>query len=247
MAVRVGTSGWSYLHWRGVLYPEGLPASRWFGRYAERFSTVEINHTFYRLPAASTFDRWREQAPRGFVYAVKASRYLTHVKRLREARVPLRRFLDGARRLGPALGPILFQLPPREKPDVERLRAFAALLPRDLRFVFEFRNPAWMTPELRELLERRGLGCCLHDMKDFPGPRWSTGPLAYLRLHGQSREAPAGNYPDRALRPWAERMRAESAAGRDVWAYFNNDRGGHAVRNARTFRSLLGRKAPERA
>ena len=247
MGLHVGTSGWSYPHWRGVLYPEGLPTSRWFERYAREFRTVEINATFYRLPPEATFDQWREQAPHGFVYAVKANRFLTHVKKLRDAEAPLRRFLEAALHLGPALGPILFQLPPAWRPDLDRLRAFVALLPKGPRFVFEFRNPDWMTPALREMLERRGLGCCLHDMKDFTGPRWSTGPLTYLRLHGQSREAPMGSYPARSLRPWAERLAAEAAEGREVWAYFNNDRGGHAVRNARTLGNLLDERVPERA
>lgn len=237
--IRVGTSGWVYRHWRGVFYPAELPTARWFAHYASAFRTVEINNTFYRLPPATTFLKWREQAPPGFTYAVKGSRFITHVRKLDRPEEPLDRFLDGARRLGPALGPILFQLPPAWSLDLPRLRAFLGRLPRDLRFVLEFRNPSWLSDEVRALLAETGTAFCMHDMRGFAWPRWVTAPLVYVRFHGRGDGKYGGSYPSKALREWAERLRKLEAEGREVHAYFNNDAEGHAVRNARELIELL--------
>ena len=151
---RIGTSGWVYPHWRGDFYPAGLRQAGWFDHYARHFDTVEINNTFYRLQAESAFDAWREQAPPGFLYAVKANRYITHVRRLIDAGEPLARFLERAQHVGPALGPILYQLPPRWHANLPRLESFIALLPDDLTQVFEFRDPTWFSPAVAELLRR---------------------------------------------------------------------------------------------
>ena len=236
--IRVGTSGWVYKHWRETFYPAGLPGPRWFTHYAKEFETVEINNTFYRLPPPETFRKWAGQAPPGFVYAVKGNRFITHIKKLKDPEEPLRRFLDAARELGPALGPILFQLPPTWHLDLDRLRAFIGHLPRDLRFVFEFRHPSWLHDETRRLLDATGMGYCMHDLRDFPCPGWVTGPLAYVRFHGPGKRKYAGNYPPAALRRWARRL---AGIDRDAYAYFNNDAEGHAIRNARDLIALLSK------
>ena len=235
---RVGTSGWVYPHWRGVFYPPNLPQSRWFDHYARTFDTVEINNTFYRLPATETFERWREQAPPGFTFAVKANRYLTHVRRLKECTEPLARFLERVRRLGTHLGPILYQLPPRWHPDLERLAAFLDLLPEDLVHVFEFRDPRWFTEPVRALLAERSMAFCIFNAPGIECPRWVTAPVVYLRFHG-SAELYAGRYSREKLAAWAEFIRHLLAEGYQVYAYFNNDAYGHAVINAQELRELV--------
>lgn len=235
--VRIGASGWIYAHWRGVFYPRELPGSRWFEHYCGVFDTVEINNTFYRLPAAEVFDAWREQAPAGFLYAVKANRFLTHMKKLKDPVEPLQRMLERMRRLGAHLGPILYQLPPRWRPDPGRLRGFCRELPRGLTHVLEFRDPGWLTEEIYGTLEEHGVALCIHDL--VPGhPRRLTARTAYLRFHGTSGKY-GGRYSRAQLASWAEWMRGAAAAGRDVYAYFNNDLEGHAVRDALALRELL--------
>jgi uncharacterized protein YecE (DUF72 family) len=236
---RIGTSGWAYAHWRDVFYPPDLPQSGWYGHYVRHFQTVEINYSFYRLPSEEAFDRWQEQAPEGFAYALKANRYLTHVKRLKEAAEPLERFLSRARRLGDKLGPTLWQLPPRWRANPARLGTFAALLPTDLTHAFEFRDPRWFVQPVREVLERFNLGFCIFDMPDLPCPIWVTSQVVYLRFHG-SVVTYGGRYGQERLQPWADRIRRWLAEGCTVYACFNNDAFGHAVEDARTLRCLLG-------
>lgn len=238
---RIGTSGWVYPHWRGILYPPGLPQSGWYARYAEAFDTVEINYSFYRLPSEETFDRWREQAPEGFLYAVKASRYITHVKRLKGVEEPLARFLTRARRLGDHLGPILWQLPPNWNADPQRLERFAALLPADLVHAFEFRDPRWFIEPVRRTLERHNLAFCIFDMPGLPCPTWVTGAVVYLRFHGSS-AIYGGWYGPDALRPWATPIRKWLDENYTVYVYFNNDACGYAVRDAQTLQHLIGEK-----
>jgi uncharacterized protein YecE (DUF72 family) len=235
----IGTSGWNYRWWRGVFYPEDLPQRDWHGYYVRHFDTVEINATFYRLPRRDTFERWREAAPNGFVYAVKASRLISHLKRLQDCEEPLARFLEGARTLGGTLGPILYQLPPRFESDAGRLAAFADLLPSDLVHVFEFRDASWFDPQIRSLLERRGLAFCIHDHGQLEVPVWLTGPAAYWRFHGFTR-GPDGNYAESALAAAAKRMREELARGVPIYAYFNNDAHGCAVQDAKRLAEMLG-------
>ncbi len=234
----IGTSGWIYPHWRGVFYPDALPQSQWFSHYAAHFDTVEINNTFYRLPSETAFDRWREQAPAGFRYAIKANRYLTHIRRLKDCVEPLTRFLERARRLGDRLGPILYQLPPGWGADPDRLAAFAALLPRDLLHVFEFRDPRWFVEPVRATLERYHLSFCLFDMPGLSPPLWVTGPIVYIRFHG-STALYAGRYSWEELALWAERIRGFLQAGHEVYVYFNNDAFGHAVINTMELREML--------
>ena len=236
--IRVGTSGWVYPHWRGLFYPADLPQRGWFEFYAAHFDTVEVNNTFYRLPEPLTFERWREQAPSGFLYALKASRFLTHVKRLKDPEQPLQTFLDRAALLGDELGPLLYQLPPNWELNLDRLEAFLALLPPGGCHVLEFRNASWMVEDVYRLMERYGVAHCIHDMQPLQVPLRVTSSTAYVRFHGDAYHG--GGYDRETLAPWARRMLGWQSGGLDVFAYFNNDAGGMAVRNARTLKELLG-------
>ena len=234
---RVGTSGWNYAHWRECFYPKGLPGSKWFGHYATVFDTVEVNNTFYHLPEVATFKHWRQQAPDDFIYAVKASRYITHMKRLIEPREALRLFLQRARRLGRHLGPVLYQLPPSFRPNLERLRAFCRMLPKALTHVIEFRHKEWLAEATFDLLAEYQVCLCLHDI--IPNhPRRVTGKAAYVRFHGVGSKY-GGSYGEDQLAEWAKWMRVTAEGGVPVYAYFNNDGNAYAVYNAQTLRRLL--------
>jgi uncharacterized protein YecE (DUF72 family) len=243
--MRVGCSGWHYKHWAGRVYPPKLPTEQWLPAYTGRFDTVELNNTFYRLPEAGQFDRWREQVPDGFVFAVKASRFLTHFKRLIDPEEPLDRLLSRAAHLGPALGPILYQLPPNWVPPTHRFDAFLRALPkrladggRRLTHVIEFRDPRCYASELLAGLERHGVTLCVHDMAGIKSPRVLVGPSVYVRLHGYGTKY-GGSYPPHALEEWAMWLTDARSTGRDGYVYFNNDRDAHAVRNAETLKNLL--------
>lgn len=237
-AARVGCSGWQYKHWRGDFYPLEVPTARWFEYYAARFDTVEINNSFYRLPEAETFARWRERAPMRFLFAVKASRFLTHMKKLKDPEEPVERLFTRMRQLANRLGPVLYQLPPNFKLDLGRLEHFLHILPRDVRHVLEFRDPTWYADSVSALLERHGVAMCLHDMKGSATGRERIGPFVYVRYHGASGTY-SGGYPQDRLERWAEWLHDERRAGIDVFAYFNNDVGGHAPRDAVTLRQCL--------
>ena len=236
-SIRIGCSGWQYRGWRGDFYPADLPLTRWFDYYAERFNAVEINNTFYRLPEARTFASWGRRAPAGFEYSVKASRYLTHMKKLKDPGPPLELLFSRARRLGPSLGPVLYQLPPNWPLQVERLAAFLAALPRRRRHALEFRHPSWYCDEVFALLDRHRVALCLHDMKGSATERVAVGPFVYVRFHGP--EKYTGRYPDRVLDGWAEWLAARVNEGMRVHAFFNNDNGGHAPRDATRLRDRL--------
>lgn len=237
--IHVGCSGWVYKHWRGILYPEGLPQKRWFERYAEDFDTVEINASFYRLPLASTFDGWREKAPIGFRYAIKVNRFITHLKKLVGVADVVEEFANVTRRLGPSLGPLLYQLPPSMKLDLPRLEAFLQMIPTDLANVFEFRNSDWYVLETYALLERYGASFCVHDMHGSVTDRIAVGPVAYVRFHGGVGKY-WGRYSDEALLGWSDWVAEQSHKGRNVWCYFNNDIHGHAIHDAQTLKSMVG-------
>lgn len=237
-AIRIGCSGWNYRHWRGLFYPEKLPVKRWFVFYAEQFDTVEINNSFYRLPKAETFDKWRDQAPPGFAYAVKANRYLTQAKKLKDCAEPVARMMAPVRHLGGTLGPILYQLPPSLRINLPRLEEFLALLPRDLVHVFEFRERSWYVPETFALLEHYGMSFCCHDMAGSTSERIATGPIAYVRFHGAGGKY-WGRYADETLLGWTDWMRDQAVAGRTVWAYFNNDTEAHAIHDALTLKAMV--------
>jgi uncharacterized protein YecE (DUF72 family) len=243
-AIHVGCSGWAYKHWRGILYPQGLPQTRWFDRYAELFDTVEINNSFYRLPPPETFAKWRDQAPPGFCYAVKANRFITQSKKLLDCEEPMARMMAAAVCLGDRLGPLLYQLPPSLKINLERLESFLKIVPRDIANVFEFRDPSWYQAETYALLDRYRASFCVHDMAGSVSDRIAVGPVAYVRFHGGVGKY-WGRYRDAALHSWAEWARDESRAGRSVWCYFNNDIHGHAIHDAQTLKSMLA-PAPAR-
>jgi len=236
-SIRIGCSGWQYGHWRGLFYPAALPQNRWFDYYADQFDTVEVNNTFYRLPEASTFAAWGRQAPRGFLYAVKASRYLTHMKKLKDPDEPLERFFARASRLQRAFGPVLYQLPPRWEVNLDRLDLFLEALPPRRRHAIEFREPSWYSDAVFARLERHKVALCLHDMHGSASARVAVGPFVYVRFHGPQKYS--GRYSDEALDDWAAWLAARSRAGSPIYAYFNNDSGGHAPRDAARLRDAI--------
>jgi uncharacterized protein YecE (DUF72 family) len=235
----IGTSGWSYRHWRGPFYPGAMSRGTDQLRfYAERFDTVEVNGTFYRLIEVETFRRWRAATPAGFVFACKGSRYLTHMKRLKDAGRGVGRFFERVEALEGKLGPVVFQLPGRFKPDRERLAAFLDALPGGHRYAFEFRDPAWFLPEILETLAVRDAALCLYEFAGQEAPLEMTASFVYIRLHGPAGPY-QGSYADAALRSWAERIAGWAAAGRDVYCYFDNDDRGFAPKNALRLKELL--------
>jgi uncharacterized protein YecE (DUF72 family) len=239
--IHIGTSGWEYADWRGRFYPAELARDRWLEFYAERFGTVELNASFYRLPDAETFADWGRRVPAPFVFAVKASRYLTHVRRLREPREPLDRLWSRARRLDRHLGPVLYQLPPRWLPNLERLEAFLAAVPAGHPQALEIRDRRWYRADVLAALADSAVSLCLHDMPGSEPSPDPVGSMVYVRFHGAG-ERYGGAYPSQRLSAWADRMVDWSRAGLPVWAYFNNDRGGHAVVDADRLRRMIARR-----
>lgn len=238
--ILVGTSGYAYRHWRGVLYAEDLPPRQWLTRYAREFSALELNATFYRLPRPEAVERWRDEVPPGFTFAAKGSRFLTHMKRLREPAAALARYFAPVSRLGEKLAVVLWQLPPRWAPDLARLDAFLAALPRGLRHAVEFRDERWYDDEACDVLDAHGAAFCEHDLVPRKPPR-VTGGFRYLRFHGQAARY-AGRYGPEQLAPWARDLARWARAG-DAYAFFNNDVGGNAVHDARDLVALLAATA----
>ncbi|OBH35752.1 sensor histidine kinase [Mycobacterium sp. E342] len=240
MTVRIGTSGWSYNHWADVLYPPGLPAARRLARYVEVFDTVELNASFYRWPKDSTFAGWRQQLPDGFRMSVKAHRGLTHYRRLASAGPWIERFERCWELLGDRAGVLLLQLHPEQQRDDARLDAFLASVPASIRVAVELRHPSWNDEAVYDLLERRRAAYVVMSGAGLAYVPRATTDLVYVRMHGPDQDAIyAGSYTDDELRCWADRIAAWRDAGKDVWMYFNNDLGGHAVRNALTLQELL--------
>ncbi len=238
--VLIGTSGWHYQHWRGGFYPAGLPASKWLAHYAARFETVESNSAFYRLPEATTFAGWAAALPEGFVFALKASRYLTHIRRLKDPREPVQRMVERASHLGAKLGPVLVQLPPTLGPDPGALEEALAAFPAGMRVAVEARHAGWFSVETRGVLERAGAALCLADGGPVEVPLWRTAPWGYVRFH-RGRASPDSCYGTAALRRWAERLARLWSEPEDVYVYFNNDAHGCAVRDARRFAGATAR------
>jgi uncharacterized protein YecE (DUF72 family) len=238
--VHIGCAGWVYPHWRGLFYPEGVPQRSWLAYYAERFGTVEVNNTFYRLPSSSAVEGWIEQSPQGFVFAVKASRYLTHVKRLANLETGIKRFYEPleAMRKTERFGPVLWQLPENFHRDDERLAGALAALPGD-RHAFEFRHASWFTDEVYALLRSHGAALVIGDDPSRPFQSHElTADWTYIRFHRGNRGR-GGNYSDSEIDDWARRI----AGWRDrveVFAYYNNDWEGYAIRNARRLMKRLG-------
>ncbi|MFF4907057.1 DUF72 domain-containing protein [Streptomyces sp. NPDC001260] len=235
MTLLIGTSGWQYKDWRGVLYPAGCPTRLWLEEYAGHFATVEINNAFYRLPTRENFAAWRERVPPDFVVAVKASRFLTHIKRLRDPEEPVERLMTHAAGLGDRLGPVLLQLPPTLRADAGLLDACLGCFPPGTRVAVEPRHESWWTPEVRKVLQARGAALCWADVLSRPAtPLWRTADWGYVRFHqGRARAWP--HYGRRALETWVDRVARTWPADDDVYAYFNNDPTGAAVQDAATF------------
>jgi uncharacterized protein YecE (DUF72 family) len=233
---RIGTSGWSYKHWRDTFY-EGVPISRWLERYAEVFDCVELNGSFYRLPKRSTFESWAKRTPPQFKFAVKGSRFITHLKRLREPHEHVDRFFDAATGLGPKLGPVLWQLPPAFSRDDDVLRQFLTALPLSAQHTIEFRHSTWLVELVFDLLRRHDVALCIPDHPRMPKSLTLTASWTYLRFHYGATST--GNYPDDALRNWADWLRDRHAAGVSAWAFFNNDWNTYAPANALTLRNEL--------
>jgi uncharacterized protein YecE (DUF72 family) len=232
--ILVGTSGWQYRDWRGPFYPEGLPQRRWLEHYAAHFATVEVNNAFYRLPERDTFAQWRARTPDDFCVAVKVSRYLTHIKRLREPAEPVARFVERATALGDRLGPVLLQLPPTLRADPAALDETLALFPREVRVAVEPRHRSWWTGEIESVLKGHNAALCWADRKGRPvTPLWRTADFGYLRMH-EGRAHPWPHYGRAALRSWLDRL----DLGVDTYVYFNNDPGCAAVADAAAFAAL---------
>jgi uncharacterized protein YecE (DUF72 family) len=235
MPVLIGTSGWQYRHWKEAFYPAGVPQKQWLEFYAQRFQIVELNNSFYHLPKAEFFTSWAQRTPSDFIIAAKVSRYLTHIKRLKEPAEPVARFMANASCLGSKLGPVLLQLPPTLQADLPALDETLAQFPDSVRVAVEFRHPSWFTPETQKLLEAHSAACCLGDRDGEPvTPVWRTTEWTFVRWHhGLSRPPPC--YKRKDMTEWAQRIAGLWSRDEDVYAFFNNDPRGCALRDASVF------------
>lgn len=237
-AIRIGTSGWNYKHWFDRFYPKGLRQQDLLSFYAEHFDTVEINNSFYQLPAIKTFSRWRDTVPNSFVFAVKGSRFITHMKKLKAPKTSSRKLFTHIKRLKQTLGPVLFQLPPGWRCNRDRLSTFLKALPPAQEFVFEFRDRSWMQDDVYDLLKQHNAAFCIHDLRGEQTPKIITADFAYIRMHGPTAAAYSGSYPPQALKQWAEEIVEWRGKLRHVYVYFNNDIGGCAIKDALKLKEL---------
>ena len=240
MAVKyyVGCSGWHYEHWRGLYYPGELPKPKWLSFYARQLTTVELNNSFYRLPSEKAFDTWRESTPDNFVFAVKVSRFITHIKRLKNLGTAVENFLSRADLLKGKLGPLLYQLPPSMKRNDELLQDFLSTLPSEYQHVIEFRHESWIDEGVFDILRRHNVGLCVFDMPGFGSPLVATSDFAYIRFHG-SEGLYSSPYSNEELAQWAKRITRLGQSIKASYIYFNNDAEAFAVKNATRLRSLL--------
>lgn len=240
MGVHIGTSGWHYNHWIGPFYPAEMRPPKMLRWYAERFDTVEINNSFYRLPAETAFETWCRETSPDFCFAVKASRYITHNRKLNDPESANEKFISLVERLGSRLGPILFQLPPSWKVNAERLDQFLSALPRTHRYVVEFRNPTWNVTPVYEVLRRHNAAFCIHELGGFQSPIEVTADFTYVRLHGPGSKY-QGDYSDDILRIWAKRVEDWLRKLKHVFVYFDNDQAGFAPKNALQLKQMIER------
>ncbi len=234
----IGTSGWHYDDWKGRFYPEKLPKAKWLEFYARHFSTLELNNSFYRLPSEEAFDRWYGASPPDFTFAVKVSRFITHIKRLKDCDEALDNFMSRCQLLKEKLGPLLYQLPPGLHRDDGVLAAFLEKLPRKLKHVIEFRHESWLVEEVYALLRRYHVGFCVFDMPGLTAPLLATADFAYIRFHGRD-SLYSSCYTDEELADWAGRIRNLATNLESAYIYFNNDIEGYALKNAVTIRDYL--------
>ena len=239
MKVHIGTSGWHYKHWIGTFYPPDMRPAQMLRWYSERFDTVEINNSFYRLPAVAALESWCRETPPEFCFAVKASRYITHNRKLNNPESANEKFISLVENLGRRLGPILFQLPPSWKVNVDRLDQFLAALPRTHRYAFEFRNPTWNVAAVYEALRRHNAAYCIYELAGFQSPIEITADFTYVRLHGPGNKY-QGDYSRQILRNWTKRIEAWRRKLRHVFVYFDNDQAGFAPKNALELRKMIG-------
>jgi uncharacterized protein YecE (DUF72 family) len=237
----IGTSGWHYDDWRGRFYPEKLPKAQWLEFYAHHFSTLELNNTFYRLPKESVFQKWHDSSPEGFVFSVKVSRYITHIKRLKDCGDEIDRFISKAIILKDKLGPLLYQLPPGLHRDDDILKSFLSILPQEMKHVIEFRHESWFTEEVYDILRRHHTGFCAFDMPKLTSPLLTTTNFAYIRFHG-SDSLYSSCYTDEELAKWAKKITELAQNLKAVYIYFNNDVQGYALKNAETIRNHFERR-----
>lgn len=240
--IRIGTSGYHYNHWRGPFYPSKISPDEMLEFYAHNFDTVELNNSFYRLPTEGAFDNWRQSTPRDFVFAVKVSRFLTHQKKLKDPESALEKLLPRALRLSTKLGPILFQLPPRWRVNPGRLETLLEALPRNLRCVFEFRDPSWIRPEINKLLAKFGAAFCIYELAGFRSPLTITTDFAYVRLHGPGLGKYQESYSADRLRRWSNQAEEWAQNLAAIYFYFDNDQAGYAARNALALKRLVNGK-----
>ncbi len=236
--IRIGTSGWQYPHWKGPFYPQEIPKRSFLEYYAGSFETVEVNSFFYGLPKEETVAGWRDSVPEEFEFAVKASRYITHMKKLKDPGAGLDKFWQRASLLGEQLGPVLFQLPPNWGVDTERLRSFLQALPQGPRYTFEFRDESWFASEALALLEEYGAALCVYELGEWASPVTVTADFAYVRLHGPE-AGYSGDYGSEALEGWARQLREWAERGLDAYLFFDNDEAGYAARDGLLLKELL--------
>jgi uncharacterized protein YecE (DUF72 family) len=236
--IHIGTSGFHYKHWVGRFYPQGMKPEKFLPYYFKFFHTVELNNPFYRLPSRETFDKWRQGVPEDFIFSVKASRYITHIKKLKEPEESVFNFIEKADGLKEKLGPILFQLPPGWALNEERLISFIKILPPHYRYTFEFRNPTWYNEKVYHALKQKNIAFCIYELEYHLSPVITTADFVYIRLHGPETKY-AGSYSENSLSEWADRCREWSEEGKDVYLYFDNDQLGYAAFNAMTLAEML--------
>jgi len=245
--IRIGTSGFHYKHWKGPFYPAKMPASDMLGFYTRHFDTVELNNSFYRLPPATEFECWREGSPENFVFAVKASRFITHNKKLKDPETAVDNLLPRAARLGSKLGPILFQLPPKWRVNPERLRNLLLILPRELRYTFEFRELSWITPEIFAILSEFNSAFCIYELAGYHSPLAITADFTYVRLHGPERGKYQGSYSEQRLSEWARQIERWARDRKAIYLYFDNDQAGYAAANALRLKQMIFAESMRRA
>ncbi|MBI4744766.1 MAG: DUF72 domain-containing protein [Actinobacteria bacterium] len=234
----IGTSGFSYNHWKNIFYPEDVKNHDWLIFYAKHFDTVEINSSFYHLPSKEIFTRWRKITPPNFIFSVKGSRFITHIKKLNEIEEPVENFLKNVSELKEKLGPILFQFPPNWEINLNRFENFLKILPDQFKYAFEFRNKSWFNNSIYSLLKRKKSALCISSSPSFPSEKIITSTFTFIRMHGGSE--PYGScYSTKELKMWAEEIREFLAQKIDVFVYFNNDAYGYAIKNALELSSLL--------
>lgn len=236
--IHIGASGWHYGHWVGPFYPPSLKPKDFLSFYGQKFHSVEINNSFYKLPEQAALEAWKETTPPGFIFAAKASRYITHMKKLQDPEQSTARFLERIQVLGDKLGPILFQLPPRWSCNLPRLQSFLAALPRTCRYAFEFRDSSWINARTCQALAERGAAFCIFEIAGYLSPREVTADFVYIRLHGPG-GAYQGSYDTRTLAGWARTIGAWAAQGKEVFCYFDNDEAGFAPQNALELQEML--------